>query len=432
LLAIMLLIVVLQGSRQAYAQTPKKERAFVYGINAAFALTYLGTFAPDSASGIYLLADQTSVISPRITEIYFWPITNEYQADWNLVNEPVPGKLEILRSGQLLTSVDPTKYSIQFTPRGMAADAKLYLGVEAEQAQAQFTAKQDAYQQASRAYLEARRQWLAAMDAAVAQHAAGKQVTLPLEPQQPAPIDTFSNGLNDGFPVKLTPGNYQIQVRSPDGTIVPQSRRDLVVFAPRRVAVGYTVVPETRWTTPDHVTDLSDAILGQPGSNLYLEPHVTREYAARAYALLQNPQAHDVETSEWTWVSGEPLHDSQLQIVVGGQVADQRALTPYSVKQLADTALGYEVRPYLPGDTSSSNPDFVAYPIRLDTSGTAYSVRLVSPQGTLVEGSTRHVRAPAQIPFSLLLLLAAVPLLVGAFVILRRRRRMRLPRDVVK
>jgi hypothetical protein len=428
----MLLIALLPGGRPVHAQTPKKERAFVYGINAAFAATYLGTFAPDSASAIYLLADQTSVISPRITEIYFWPITNEYQADWNLVNEPVPGKLEILRGGQLLMSVDPTKYSIQFTPRGTSADAKLYLGAEAEQAQAQFKAKQDAYQQASSAYVEAHRQWIVAMDAAVSERAAGKNVAIPPEPQRPAPIDTFSNGLNDGFPIKLAPGNYQIQVRSPDGAIAQQSRRDLVVFAPRRVAVGYTVVPETRWTTPDQVTDLSDAILGQPGNNLYLQPHVIREYPARAYALLQNPQARDVETSEWTWVSGEPLHDSQLQIVVGDQVADQRALTPYSVKQLEDTALGYEVRPYVPGSTSPSNPDFTAYPIRLDASGTGYSVRLVSPQGTVVDGSTRHVRAPAQLPFALLLLLAAAPLVAGAFVILRRRRRMRLPRDVVK
>jgi hypothetical protein len=429
-LALLLLIMLLQGSRQAQAQTPKKERAFVYGINAAFARTYLGTFAPDSASAIYLLADQTSVISPRVTEIYFWPITNEYQADWTLVNDPVAGTLEILRSGQLLTTVDPTKYSIQFTS---TADATLYLGAEAEQAQAQFKAKQDAYQQASRAYLEAQHQWTAAVDAAVAQRAAGKSVVLPPEPQPPAPIDIYSNGLNDGFPIKLTPGNYQIQLRSPDGTIAPQSRRDLVVFAPRRVAVGYTVVPETRWTTPDQVTDLNDAILGQPGSNLYLQPHVTREYLARAYALLQDPQAHDVETSEWTWVSGEPLHDSQLQIVVGDQVADQRALTPYSVKQLADSALGYEVRPYVPGNASSgSNPDFVAYPIQLDASGAAYSVRLVSPQGTVVDGSTRLVRAPGRVAFSLLLLLPAAPLVVGAWIILRRRRRMRLPRDVVK
>src|SRR5262249_32848117 len=154
------------------------------------------------------------------------------------------------------TTIDPTKYSIQFAPRGTSADATLYLGAEAEQAQAQFKAKQDSYQRASSAYLETRQQWLAAVDAAAAQHAARKNVTVTPGPPAPAPIDIYSNGLNDGFPIKLAPGNYQIQVRGSDGTVAPQSQRDLVVFAPRRVAVGYTVVPETRWTPPDQVTDL--------------------------------------------------------------------------------------------------------------------------------------------------------------------------------
>ena len=433
LLPIILLIALLQGSGAAQAQTPQKERAFVYGINAAFSTNFTGSFAPASAPTIYLLANQTSIISPRVTEIYFWPITNEYQADWTLVNETVPGKLEILRSGQIFTTVELTKYTIQYTPRGATADAKLYLGAEAEQTQAQFKAKQDAYQQASGAYLAAQRQWMAAIEDANAKHAAGQNVTVPPEPQPPAPIDTFSNGLNDGFPIKLEPGNYQIQVRSPDGTIVPESRRDLVIFTTRRVAVGYAVVPAARWTTPEQVNDLSDVILGEPGTNLYLEPRVTREYPARAYALLQDPQAHGAETSEWTWISGEPLTDGQLEIVVGDQIVDRRVLSPYRVKQTSDTALGYEVQTYTPdGNSSHSGPDFTAYPIRLDRDSASYSVRMVSPQGMIMDGSTRLVRAPAAVALSQLMLLAAVPLIIGAFIITRRRRRMRLPRDMVK
>jgi hypothetical protein len=433
LLVLMLLAISLAGGT-AFAQATQKERAFVYGINAAFATTYLGTFAPASAPAIYLLANQTSVLSPRITEIYFWPITNQYQADWDIVNEPVQGKLEILRGGQLVTTIEATKYSIQFTPRGVSADGQLFLGAEAEQAQAQFKAKQAAYRDASAAYVEANRQWMALVDDAVAKRAAGKEFTPPPpQPQPPTPIDTYSNGLNDGVPIKLEPGNYTMQLRAADGTIVPQSQRDLVVFAPRRVAVGYTVVPETRWTTPDQVTDLSDVILSEPGSNLFLEPHVTREFPQRAYALLQDPQAHGVETSEWTWVSGEPLKVSQMQILAGDQVIDQLALTPYHVKQLAESGLGYEVRPFDPNDsTASPHPDLVAYPIRIDTNAPSYNVRLISPQGSVVEGSARLVRAPSRLPFPVLLLLPAVPLIAGAAVILRRRRRMRLPRDVVK
>ena len=433
MLPILLLLALLQGSYAARAQTPQKERAFVYGINAAVESGFAGSFAPPGAPTLYLLAGETSIISPRTTEIYFWPITNEYQADWSLVNETIPGRLEILRYGQLLTTVDSTKYSIQYTQRGIDADGHLFIGVEAEQAQARFKAKQDAYQQALLAYGEAQRQWTAAVDEAATKHAAGQNVTIPPEPQAPAPIDSFSNGLNDGFPITLEPGTYQIQVRGDDGTILPASRRDLVVFASRRVAVGYTVVPEARWTTPEQVHDLSDVILGAAGSTLYLEPHVTREYPAQAYALLQNPQAHGAETSEWTWVDGEPLTDGQLEVVVGDQVAERHTLTPYRVRQIPGGALGYEVQPYVTGgDSSPAPPDFHAYPIKLDPAQTSYSIRLRSAQGTVVEGSTRSVRAAARVDLARLLLFPAAPLVVGAFIITRRRRRMRLPRDVVK
>src|SRR3954471_17784658 len=94
ILPIVVLIALLQGSHAARAQTPQKERAFVYGINAAVDSGFAGSFAPPGAPTLYLLAGQTSIISPRTTEIYFWSITNEYQADWSLVNEIVPGKLE--------------------------------------------------------------------------------------------------------------------------------------------------------------------------------------------------------------------------------------------------------------------------------------------------------------------------------------------------
>jgi hypothetical protein len=432
ILPILLLLALLQGSHAAHAQAPQKERAFVYGINAAFAAGFAGSFAPPSAPAIYLLAGQTSIVSPRITEIYFWPITNEYQADWSLLNETVPGKLEILRFGQLLSTVDSAKYTIQYTPRGISADARLFLGAEAEQAQAQFIARQAAYQQAMQAYQAAQSQWMLLVDEANKKQAAGEKVTVPPPPAQPAPIDVFSNGLNDGFPVALEPGSYQIQLRSADGTIVAGSQRDLVAFAPRRVAVGYNVLPETRWTTPEQVNDLSDVIVGEAGSNLYLEPHVTREYPVRAYALLQNPQALGVETSAWAWVHGEPLTDGQLEVVVGDQVAERHTLTPYRVHQTSGAAPGYEVQPYDPNAGAQSPPDFQAYPIALTPERMSYSVRLVSAQGAVVEGSTRLVRAPASVELWRLLLLAAVPLAIGGYIVVGRRRRMRLPRDVVR
>jgi hypothetical protein len=88
------------------AQTTETQRALVYGINAAIPDNFVGTFAPPSAGTIYLLAGDTSVISPRYTEIYFWPITNEYRANWHTLNDPAPGVLEISREGKVVAELE--------------------------------------------------------------------------------------------------------------------------------------------------------------------------------------------------------------------------------------------------------------------------------------------------------------------------------------
>ena len=429
-LTICLLLVTLAAGTLAHAQEPERQRALVYGINAAMGNSYNGSFAPPSVSTIYLLADQTSVISPRMTQIYFWPITNKYKASWELLNDLVPGTLEISQNGQLISQTTATSYTLNYTPRGTETDAQLFVGAEADAAQARFVARQQAYQAAISTYYQAQQAWLAAVDEANKRIRAGEQATLPPEPQQPEPIGVFSNGINQGMPIALPAGTYQLRLRGPDGAVVPSSERTLVVFAPRRTAIGYKVVPATRWTTPDQVDDLSDVILGQANSRLYLIPYVEREFPARAYSLLQNPQQQVGEGSDWAWVIGEPVKAGRLELRAGG-APEQRVLTPYRVKQVPGTTLGYEIEAFVPDPSRpSAAPDLVGYPIQIDQPGSGFEIRMLSPEGQLLPGSARLVRTPATPPLGLLLLLAAVPLAVGAGVIIRRRTTMRLPRNI--
>lgn len=65
----------------AHAQAPARTEGLVYGVNAATPDgIVVGTLVPREVDTVYLLADRTSVVSPRRTEIYFWPITNRYRA----------------------------------------------------------------------------------------------------------------------------------------------------------------------------------------------------------------------------------------------------------------------------------------------------------------------------------------------------------------
>jgi hypothetical protein len=411
---------------RAAAQFEGGERAFVYGINAAIPDNFVGTFAPPSAGTIYLLAGETSVVSPRYTEIAFWPITNEYQPDWTMLNEPASGTLEILQNGAVLADIAPTDYTIHFEQSDGVTTAEAFFGADALEAHERFQERQAAFQEQATAYFAAEREWQAAAAEANERQQAGETVEVPPAPVRPDPIGIHSNGLNQGMPIDLEPGSYTIRLRTEDGSISPGSERGLTVFAPRRTGVGYTVVPETRWTTPDESPAPTDVIFGAADSNLYLEPRVARELPARSWALLQNPQRSAADVGDWIWVNGELLIDATLQVTDGGQVIAEEPLTAYDVEQDPGRQLGYEVLEHDPAGTEA--PNFEAYPLQLSSAGAQYDVRLIGDDGTALAGSAREVRVPANPPISRLLVLSAAPLVVGALVITRRQGRVKMPR----
>lgn len=415
-----------QGS--VHAQATEAQRAFVYGINAAVPDSYVGTFAPND-DAIYLLAGEVSVISPRMTEIYFWPITNEFRADWRAFNETVPGTLEVLSGQSVIAALTATEYTIHFRQDGEATSAELFLGDNAATAEAEFRARQQAFQEASRAYNDAERAWMAAAEEANERRQAGETAELPPPPEPPDPIGVFSNGLNQGMAIDLPPGEYRIRLRAEDETIVPGSERTLTVFAARRTGVGYSVVPETRWTTPLESSSPSDVIFGEVGANLYLEPRLTREYPARAWALLQNPQG-PAASGGWEWVSGERIAEGTLAMLRGDQVIGEQPLTSYRVQQMAGTQLGYEVIPFNTGEDSGELPAFDAFPVRLDVAGDAFQIRLVDPSGGIMPGSERRVSASDRSPLTRLFVLSLAPLAVGAVMSVARNRRVQRPRGL--
>ena len=395
-----------------------RQETFVYGINAGIPDAVIGTFAPPVVDTIYFMSTETSILSPRITSVYYWPITNDYRASWNVLNEVVDGQLEIVQGLQTVQTVDQTVYTIHFH-RGQGSTNKptLYIGSEAEVAFERFQADQDAYREATLAYQEARQAWIDA--AREAQKQGVDPNDFPPGPEEPPPFNTFSTGLNSGFPIKLEPGNYRIRTRAADGSIVPESERRLVVFSPRRTAVGYEAIPEDRWTFPEESNDLEGAILGEADSVVYLKPFITREYPAASYARLQDPQDASIgQAGEWTWVAGEPIDNATLEQVSGGRVFDQIPLQAYSVRQNPGGELGYEILEY-DSRTPDVTPrvDFVAFRLPLTSENRNFSVQLRSSDEILLTGSNRDVRVSQSNSPILLGLISLLPLLAGGMIL---------------
>ncbi|MCA9994115.1 MAG: hypothetical protein KDE56_00125 [Anaerolineales bacterium] len=414
----LLLLLLLAAPPLVTAQETDRQDTFVYGINAGIPDAVIGTFAPPAVDTIYLMSTETSILSPRITSVYYWPITNDYRASWNVLNEVVEGDLEIMRGLQTIETIKQTTYTIHFhVGRGSANKPTLYIGADAEKANAQFQADQLAYRNAALAYEEARLAWLDA--AREAQSLGVAPDDLPKAPVEPAPLNTYSTGLNSGFPLKLEPGDYRIRTKTADGTIVPKSERRLVVFEPRRTAVGYEVIPEQRWTFPEESNDPEGAILGAENTVVYLKPFVTREYPAISYTRLQNPQDASVaQAGEWTWVAGEPIEDSVLELVSGNRVITQIPLQAYTVKQTPGGEYGYEILEYN-ASTPDLTPriDFVGYRLPFTSDNRNFSIQLRSPDDTLLLGSNRVMRVAGRNSPILLGFISLLPLLAGAAIL---------------
>ena len=57
----------------------------------------MGYLAPKGIDRIYLLANTNNVLNALETEVYFWPITNEYMANWFESKEVIGAKLEFCK-----------------------------------------------------------------------------------------------------------------------------------------------------------------------------------------------------------------------------------------------------------------------------------------------------------------------------------------------
>ncbi|MFT5194174.1 MAG: hypothetical protein ACI9EW_002781 [Cellvibrionaceae bacterium] len=419
-----ILLLILATPILVFAQATDRQDTFVYGINAGVPDAVIGTFAPPVVDTIYLMSTETSILSPRFTSVYYWPITNDYRASWNVLNEVVEGELEIISGLQTVETIEQTTYTINFH-RGQGSTSKptLYIGSEAEAANAQFQADQLAYRNATLAYQEARQVWLDS--AREAQKQGVHPDEFPIGPVEPPPLNTFSTGLNSGFPVKLDAGSYRIRTRAADGTIVPESERRLVVFSPRRTAVGYEVVPEQRWTFPEESNELEGAILGAENTAVYLKPFITREYPTLNYTRLQDPQDTTVaQAGEWTWVAGEAIENVILEQVRGNRVLGQIPIQAYTVKQTPGGEFGYEILEY-DSRTPDITPriDFVGYRLPLESDNPNFSVQLRTSDDILLLGSNRAVRVAGSNSPILLGLISLLPLLVGAAILWWRQRK---------
>ena len=418
----LLLIFLLPLVAPVQAQEQEKNQAFVYGGQVFNERGFISAFYPPSVDTIYVLAGRPNILSPRQTLIYFWPLSNAYQADWASMNEPVTGSLEVVQGGEIVATIAQQSYVIQW-PQGVEGPQIIYTGAEAESRYQAFDAERAAYRDALWAHNDAMNQYYDELRRAQQAREQGQQVELPEEPLEPEPPVLYSTPVSQGCVLSLAAGQYTVHVRDDSGLIVPGSEKKLVAFGPRRQGLGYQIVPQEKWTRPERTDDPQDVIYARQGAVLYLQPFVEKEYNDLYYTRLEEPQSQRGRQDQWNWVHVQPFEQAgNLVLDYGGQIVEVLA-KPYRVQQLPGSALGYKVPDYDPA-TDTRSPDFVAYQLFVDANHASYRLELQDTEGTPVFGSQRQVRRVQNINSWALYFLAGLPLTVGGLLLINRRERL--------
>lgn len=414
------------------AQVPENQQRFVYGLNVFDGTAYTTGFVPPAVDTVYALADTDAVLDPKMTEVYFWPITNEFRADFTALNELVPGQLEVTHGGQAVETLGLTDYVLQFDPANAMGAGRVFLGGEAQQAWQHFQDERAAYLERLRAHSDAVAAYSQQVEDARSKAGSGDQAATPQPPADPAPLTLYSSDIGHGFALHLPAGNYQIQVRDAAGQVVPDSPKRLVVVAPRRQGVGYEVVPQERWTYPQQASDPADIVYMVPGGVAYLEPAAEQELNALAYERLKDPQSFAGTANRWQWVQVGPLAPATL-VVADGEHERRVQTEQFSVEQVPGAGLGYRVVPFgqKANDAGAARaPDITAFRVETSAGRSTLSFRLVDGDGRELAGSERQVAVISGVPGWQLVLPVLVPLAMGLSVSLWRRDQVQLARSL--
>ena len=425
-----MVICVLTAVAGVQAAPLQREKQVVYGITPWTGKEYGGTFAPKGIDKIYLLADSNNVINTLETEVYFWPITNEYMANWFESREVVEGRLQILQDGKEIMVLERQPYNHYYPDGFYAGTSELLIGEEAEKKLQEYRDAIEGYWQAVSEYRQAYADYEQQMSEILKEVTeTGKTYTedeLPKPPEQPTPPIWYATEVTEGFIVNLPVGEYVIRTIDDGGNVVEGTEKKLKVFDKRRSGIGYQIIPESKWTRPVQSDDATQILYMEGSRTMYLKAFYESEYNQHDFlkmTSLEQPLAGEGATSAYMWVHEKEVPSSiKVQVLQGGEVIKEAEYKPYYVKQTPGYALGYEIIEFDPEaeEFAGRRPSFEA--VKLELGPGSYEIRAVDSSGRVLDGSVRSIRSINVVPMWQLYLLSLLPLAAGVVVVIRRRR----------
>ncbi len=420
------LLVCFALPRSVYAQDFPRVAENVFLGHIFDGTGYKEVFYPESVDTIYLLADFDNILEIRKTQVYYWPLTSEYKADWELLNKPIQGSAEIIQDPKQATSLELLPFAMvtpaeQTQPTGVISGTEVQLIYESfqEERKNYYETLLPKYQKDVQAYQAAA---LENLNRAIKQEPL-INITPPVNPSPPDPsISKISNG----FILRLKAGHYSIQVRGSDGHIVPGTQKKLEVFSKLRTGVAYELFSESQWT--------KSITSEQPGSDIYwgsdyiiyLKSYEANEYPTNEYLHLTKPQYSSGNSNEPTWVKEDSLGNSTLELLQGSQPVQTISQKDFLVSQLSGSGLGYSISEFKGSaqidNSSKQTPSFTAVKFDLSLYPSVDSIRLIKADGEVIKNSERQIHRFYPIKTMTVIGLPISALLLGVIIIGVRKR----------
>jgi hypothetical protein len=397
-----------------------KQEQFVYGLRVFDRKGYIGTFCPKSEDSIYIIANSDNIINPRMTEVYYWPITQRYKADFDSLNIPVFGSVEIFRNGKLYATILYDSYALVYNEGYYAGISKIVTGEEAILLFKEFEKSLQAFRKKESEYIELLSKYndeIKNFYQRTGKNSGSFDIDqIPKKPNPPQPLEAFVQEPSDGIHLNLPEGRYQMRLLATDGSIVENSEKNLISFSERRTGnIGYEIIPEDRWTLQETSSDPDEIIYYEGDNILYLRPFKQVEYNDLFYAKLLDPQ-NTGNPERWRWINIKQLENSLIRISTGKNDKSNSIIEekPYKIKQTTGPQLGYEVIELDP-ESGEEKPSIVGHKIKLEAEQQLYFLSLVDKSGKIVPESYREFRQIRTNNSRLIFIVAfLLPLIVGA------------------
>ena len=402
----------------AFALEPERREVVVISERVWDGYDYTEAFVPSADKRFSLIAGAPSAVTFVGTDEYYWPLSRRVYVDFEARREVIEGTLRIAQGDREVAAVPLEPFAVVYPQGAVNGNATLVFGAEAEAAYAEHEAAQREFVRAFAAARKAQTDYERALvEAGRARIVGDPPVAVPDPPQMPEPSLRLVTRPQMGHRVDLPPGDYSLALWR-DGKTVEGTRRTLhVVAIDAREAIVADVVPEERWTRPIPSNSPAARLYARPGTTFYVTLAEAQHFDEAEYRAVVSPQASAL-AGRPLWVRRKAADVAALEVDWEAGPETAVALADFEVSQTRGTGFGYVVRPAGKGD----RVDLTAFAIKVPAAPDISHGTIAGPAGAGFEREVVivHPRNEARG-----LILAALPLLAGAGLWLRRARRER-------